>query len=233
MVRLGGYIFWFLKGKKNSLTEEIGNLNHLNENINAKRNHIIAIVFCFISSPLILVIIYLSISLFNNSEKNCLIYEPLNGGNNWVYNYLDTLNLYSTLSEKRIKIDKKLYYRKTDKYYNSAPIIYFVREENKTIYHYDSITKLESVAIPYPIQNGYIWYHADSSWQYEIISQKVSIKTLNGNFDKLLKIKATQFAKRDNNKFIEYELFYKCGIGLVATKSSGKLLTYLKNYQIN
>ena len=161
------------------------------------------------------------------ATKN-LEYYPLNKGNTWTYQYNDSPSTLTVkIIDKDVKINGKKYYKIQRTYSWNKPSIDYSRNENGGHFSYDDKSKGESVVIPKNIKVGYTWKQCDKSWEYEILAINTPLKTPTTNYTGLLKIRATQLTNRDQLKKSEYHLYFKKGVGKVAAKGNGQLMTYL------
>jgi hypothetical protein len=168
-----------------------------------------------------------------NSNLRSSDYHPVKPGSVWLYQFMESKNTLTTqIDTVQKEIDGKNYYKVNRSYSWGESSESFSRVENDVVYVFDYRTNAESVVIPKQIQKGIKWQEGDGSWSYKIINTNAAITTPESTYTELLQVRASQLTERDQEKASQYDLFYKNGIGLVATEVKGKLLTYLKKYEI-
>lgn len=186
---------------------------------------------------LILTIVIFGCKVSNKiSNKNIIIapinpnesYYPLGIENTWKYKYVNSNDTQTVrVIEGNIEIEGKKYFKIIRTYTFGENTESFARNEDQVSYSFDYKTKGETFTIPNELVVGKIWYQADNSWKYEIISVTATLKTPTDKYDNLLQIKASQLTNRDSEKLQKYDLFYQKGIGQIAAKGNGQLMTYL------
>jgi hypothetical protein len=160
-------------------------------------------------------------------------FYPLNKGIVWNYNYYGSNDKVTVkVSDSDTVINGNKYFKLHRIYSWNSESVDYARNENGITFSYDDKTKGESIVIPNSPKIGFIWKHFDNSWEYEILSTDAKVTTPAGTHKKLLKIRAVQLTNRDKDKKSEYHLYFKKGIGNVATEGDGKLMTYLTNYKL-
>ena len=160
-------------------------------------------------------------------------YDPTNPGSKWIYLFVESYEtLTVTIDTIEKIIDRKKYFKVNRSFSCGDNSESYKRIENDVVYVFSVRTNVESIEIPSQIKKGVSWIEGDGSWSYKIISTNASIVTPIASYDSLLQVKATQLKGRDEEKFKEYNLFYRRGVGLVATKGNDKLMTYLKHYEL-
>jgi hypothetical protein len=168
-----------------------------------------------------------------NSNLQSSDYDPIKPGSIWLYQFTESKNTLTTqIDTVQKEIDGKNYYKVNRSYSWGESSESFNRVENDVVYVFDYKTNAVSVVIPKQIQKGIKWQEGDGSWNYKIINTNTSITTPVSTYTELLQVRASQLTGRDKEKASQYDLFYKNGIGLVATEVKGKLLTYLKKYEL-
>ncbi|WP_010134022.1 hypothetical protein [Ochrovirga pacifica] len=169
----------------------------------------------------------------NNIINEELGYYPLKTGNYWIHKYFDSNNTQTIkVVDKNIEINGKHYFKIERKYSWNKKSVDYSRNEKGTNYSYDDKTKGESINIPNNLEVGFTWLQFDKSWKYEIISTNAKIETPIGKYENLLLIEASQLTNRDKYKRSKYQLFFKRGVGKIAAKGNGKLMTYLTKYNV-
>lgn len=161
-------------------------------------------------------------------------YDPIKPGGIWIYQFLDSKSntLTTFIDTVQQEIDGKNYFKVTRVYSWGDTIIGFVRVENDVVYAIGSLSNTEFVIIPKLIKEETTWLDGDKSWEYKIFSTNASLTTPSQAYTQLLQIRAKRLTGRDIEKLEEYDLFYKKGVGLVATMMNSNLTTYLTKYEL-
>lgn len=125
-----------------------------------------------------------------------------------------------------LQIGEHWYFPKITRYASGKIDTTYYREDAQHFYHFQAVSKHESVEMPKMPAVGQQWFEADSSWSYTILSMNEKLKTPAAKYTELLLLECEQLTGRDKAKAKRYHLYYARGKGHVATKINGELISY-------
>jgi hypothetical protein len=115
--------------------------------------------------------------------------------------------------------------------WNKSDTAYY-REAKENFVSFNATTGKETIEVPKKPTVGQVWYEADSSWVYKIISVNANLSTPIKYYEDLVEVEASQLTGRDGTKYEVYSNFYARGIGYVGSIAEGKLISYLKEVKV-
>jgi len=154
-------------------------------------------------------------------------YHPLEPGSRIKYQIVGGPTYQMLVDTKTVSLSGKSYLKQTIDYGTSQSVAYYRQEGAATVYRAKP-EDAESTEIPVQPQKGQVWYEADSTWRYTIVSTAEELSTPVCRYTDCLHIQAEQLGPKAEGRVVRavFQQYFQRGSGYVGTQMAGKLVTY-------
>lgn len=132
-------------------------------------------------------------------------------------------NKTSVMLNDSVQFDGKYYLIEEETYKSGKVVQSYWRTEDGAVYYYDKKKGKETMELPGSPEVGQKWKSDDGLWKYEVVSLNSSLKSPYCHFEDLLQVTS----ESSENVGVEYNLYYKRGVGLVGLYIDNKPFTYI------
>lgn len=154
-------------------------------------------------------------------------YHPLEPGSRTRYQIVGGGIYQMLVDAKPVELGGIAYLKQTTDFGQGQTVAYYRQDGGATVYRVKPETA-ESTEIPAQPQKGQVWYEADSTWRYSVVSTAEELATPTCRYPDCLHLQAEQLGPKAGGRAVQavFQQYFQRGRGYVGTQMAGKLVTY-------